>query len=408
MNRQLPSAFRAFQHRNYALFFSGQSLSYIGTWMQRTAVSWVVYSLTHSTLMLGFTVFAQQFPSFLLSLAGGIVSDRYDRRTILLLTQTASLLQAAALAALVLRQHFEIWQLLALSVLLGIINAFDVPARQPLVHQLVAQPEDLPNALALNAAMVNAARLVGPALSGLVLQAYGAGICFLLNALSFLAVLVSLLLLKLPATPKPTTHRNAAAEFKAGLAYLRATPALNRLIVLLALVSLLVLPYDTLLPVFTKVVFQGNAATFGYLSSGLGLGALAGAFSLAALKKGRSLRVLLGYSTFLTGGGLLSFSQARSLPLALLLAVVCGFGALFTNTLCFTILQLEAAPDMRGRLMSYGSMAFFGMIPLGSLLVGAVSGWLGAPATLLGQGVLALVIGAVFYPYLTKPPAATA
>lgn len=403
MTRQLPAAFRALQHRNYALFFSGQSLSYIGTWMQRTAVSWVVYSLTHSTLMLGLSVFAQQFPSFLLSLVGGIISDRYDRRAILLLTQTASLLQAAALAALVLSKHYEIWQLLALSALLGIINAFDVPARQPLVHQLVAQPEDLPNALALNSAMVNAARLVGPALSGLVLQAYGAGTCFLLNALSFLAVLASLLLLKLPASPKPATPRNALAEFTAGLAYLRATPSLNRLILLLALVSLLVLPYDTLLPVFTNVVFHGNAATFGYLSSGLGIGALAGAFVLATLKKGPNLRVLLAYSTFLTGGGLLGFSQVRSLPLALLVAVVCGLGALFTNTLCFTILQLEAAPAMRGRVMSYISMAYFGMIPLGSLLVGATAGWLGAPTTLVGQGMLALLIGAAFYSYLTRP-----
>lgn len=403
MTRQLPAAFRALQHRNYALFFSGQSLSYIGTWMQRTAVSWVVYSLTHSTLMLGLSVFAQQFPSFLLSLVGGIISDRYDRRAILLLTQTASLLQAAALAALVLSKHYEIWQLLALSALLGIINAFDVPARQPLVHQLVAQPEDLPNALALNSAMVNAARLVGPALSGLVLQAYGAGTCFLLNALSFLAVLASLLLLKLPASPKPATPRNALAEFTAGLAYLRATPSLNRLILLLALVSLLVLPYDTLLPVFTNVVFHGNAATFGYLSSGLGIGALAGAFVLATLKKGPNLRVLLAYSTFLTGGGLLVFSQVRSLPLALLVAVVCGLGALFTNTLCFTILQLEAAPAMRGRVMSYISMAYFGMIPLGSLLVGATAGWLGAPTTLVGQGMLALLIGAAFYSYLTRP-----
>ncbi len=182
------STFRAFHNRNYALFFSGQSVSQIGTWMQRTAVSWVIFSLTHSAFMLGFAVFAQQFPSFLLSLPGGVVSDRYDRRKILLVTQTASMIQALLLAVLILTNHYVVWEILTLSVVLGSINAFDTTARQPMVHDMVNNKEDIANALALNSAMVNIARLVGPALSGIVLQAFGAGICFSLNALSFVAV----------------------------------------------------------------------------------------------------------------------------------------------------------------------------------------------------------------------------
>src|ERR1700741_2761991 len=190
--------FRAFQNRNYTLFFSGQSVSQIGTWMQRTGVSWVVYSMTHSTFMLGLTIFASQFPSFLFSLLGGIASDRYNRYKILLFTQTASLIQAVLLATLVLTNHITVFGLLTLSIILGIINAFDMPARQPMVHELVTDKADLPNALALNSSLVNLARLVGPALSGIVLVKFGAGICFLLNAVSFVAVITSLLLMKLP------------------------------------------------------------------------------------------------------------------------------------------------------------------------------------------------------------------
>ncbi|HEY4876828.1 MAG TPA: MFS transporter, partial [Puia sp.] len=197
------NTFKAFRNRNYSLFFSGQSISQIGTWMQRTGVSWVVYTLTHSTFMLGLSIFASQFPSFLFSLFGGIVSDRYHRYRILLITQTASLIQALLLAILVLTKHYTVWEILSLSVMLGIINAFDVPARQPLVHELISDKKELPNAMALNSSMVNLARLIGPALSGIILQKFGAGICFLLNAVSFIAVIISLLLLKLPPYKKP-------------------------------------------------------------------------------------------------------------------------------------------------------------------------------------------------------------
>ena len=221
------STFRAFRNRNFAVFFSGQSVSQIGTWMQRTAVSWVIYSLTHSAFMLGLAVFSQQFPSFLLSLPGGVIADRYSRLKILLVTQTASMIQAVLLAALILTKHYVIWEMLALSVVLGIINAFDVPARQPMVHEMVNDKEDLPNALAINSAMVNMARLVGPALSGIVLQVFGAGICFSINALSFVAVIISLLLMKLPKFNPPAVKKKAIHELAEGFVYLKKTPSIR-------------------------------------------------------------------------------------------------------------------------------------------------------------------------------------
>ncbi|MDB5110302.1 MAG: major facilitator superfamily 1, partial [Mucilaginibacter sp.] len=360
--------FRAFKYRNYALFFSGQSVSQIGTWMQRTAVSWVIYSLTHSAFMLGLSVFAQQFPSFLLSLHGGVVSDRYSRYKILLVTQTASMIQAILLAVLILTNHYVIWEILALSVVLGIINAFDVPARQPMVHEMVNNKEDIPNALALNSAMVNIARLIGPALSGIVLQAFGAGICFSLNALSFVAVITSLLFMKLPKFNPPAVKKKVIHELAEGLQYLKQTPAIGTIIFLLTALSLLVFPYDTIVPVFAKVIFKGNAATFGYISSFMGLGAILGSLFFASLKNGTNLRVILLIGIAILGAGMIIFSRISYFPVAMPFAVLIGFGSLLPMTACITTIQVEAASHMRGRVMSFVAMSYFGMLPLGSLL----------------------------------------
>ncbi len=394
--------FRAFRNRNYTLFFSGQSLSLIGTWMQRTGVSWVVYTLTHSTFMLGLTIFASQFPSFLLSLFGGIVSDRHNRYKILLVTQTASMIQAVLLAILTLTNHYVVWEILTLSVILGAVNAFDVPARQPLVHELVSDKADLPNAIALNSSMNNLARLVGPALSGLVLVKFGAGICFLLNAVSFVAVLVSLLLMKLPPYKPIQVKKKVTAELAEGFTYLKHTPAIGMVVLLLTLVSLLVLPFDTLLPVYAKVIFKGDAATFGYINSFIGLGALVGTFFLASLKKGADLKFVLLVNTIIFGICLVLFSHMSYFPLAMLFATLGGFGMMSQSTICITILQVEAAAAMRGRVISIAAMAIFGMLPLGSLLTGAVSQRVGAPTTLLCQGIIALIIAAVFTKFLNR------
>jgi MFS family permease len=395
------STFRAFRNRNYALYFSGQSISQIGTWMQRTAVYWVIFTITHSSFMLGVAIFATQFPSFLFSLYGGIVSDRYNRYKTLLITQTASMVQAVLMTILILTNHNIVWEILSLSVVLGIINAFDVPVRQPLVHELIDDKADLPNALALNSSMNNIARLIGPALSGLVLVKFGAGICFLLNAVSFVAVITSLLLMKLqPYAPSPVKNK-ISADLKDGFIYLKNTPAINMVIIMLIAVSLLVLPYNTLLPVFAKVIFKGNAATFGYINSFIGLGAVSGTMFLASLKPGSDLKIVLLINAVILGIGLMFFSHINTFALAMGFAVVCGFSTMCQTTICITLVQVNSSQNMRGRVMSFVAMGYFGMLPIGSLLVGAVSQKIGAQNTLFYQGIISIIIACIFFKYLS-------
>jgi len=396
------STFRAFNNRNYALFFGGQSISQIGTWMQRTAVIWVIYSLTHSASMIGFAVFAQQFPSFLLSLFGGVVADRYDRYKILLVTQVASMIQAILLAALILTGHYVIWEILTLSVVLGIINAFDVPARQPMILELIENKEDLANAISLNSAMVNIARMIGPALSGIVLQRFGAGICFSLNAVSFIAVITSLLLMKFPKFNAPTVKKKVMSELAEGFKYIRETPTIGMILLVLVSLSLFVLPYDTTEPIFAKVVYKGNATTYGYISSSVGLGAIIGSLVLASVKKGTDLKPILIGSIVVLATGLILFSRVSYLPLALPFAMIIGLGSLTPMSTCITIIQMEAATHMRGRVMSYMAMSFFGVLPLGALLIGTVSQKIGAPLTMFCQGIVALIIAFVFFQLFKK------
>ncbi len=352
--------------------------------------------------MLGLTVFASQFPSFLFSLWGGILSDRYNRYKLLIITQTASMIQAVLLAILTLSNHFVVWQILTLSVILGIINAFDLPARQPLIHELITNKEDIPNAMALNSSMVNIARLVGPALSGIVLGSFGAGICFLINALSFVAVIVSLLLIKLPPHKATPSQKDITTDIKEGFSYLKNTPSISLVLLLLAVLSLLVLPYDTLLPVFAKIVFKGDATTFGYISSFIGLGAICGTIFLASLKQGASLKNFLLINITLVGIGLILFSQISYFPVAMFFATLSGFGAMSQNTICITIIQVKTDAAMRGRVMSYVAMAYFGMLPLGSLIVGSISHKIGAPDTLLFQGIISLIIAALVAAFLRR------
>jgi MFS family permease len=394
--------FKAFKSRNYRLYFVGQSVSLIGTWMQKTAVSWVIYALTHSTLMLGVTLFASLFPSFLFSLIGGVVSDRYDRYRVLLTTQVASLIQAALLAILILLKHYQVWEIISLSVLLGIINAFDVPARQSLVYEMIEDKKDLPNALALNSSMVNLSRIVGPAIAGIVLESLGDGVCFLLNALSFIAVIASLMMMKLPKYIKTEHPKNVFGELKEGMAYIKRTPSIAFVLVMLALISLMVLPFSTLIPYYAKDVFNGTASTFGVIDSFIGLGAFLGAIFLASQKTGANLKKILFINTMVFGAGLILFSHEHSYPLALAFVTVAGFGMMSQITVSNTLIQTTVAPHMRGRVISYYAMAFFGMQPLGGLLVGIVSKWVGAADTLMLEGIAALLIGLLHWRYLRR------
>jgi MFS family permease len=394
------STFNAFKSRNYRLYFSGQSISLVGTWMQKTAVSWVIYSETHSKFMLGLTLFASMFPSFVFSFLGGIASDRYDRFKLLLATQLASMVQAVLLTVLIFFKHYTAWEIIGLSAVLGLINAFDVPARQSLVYDMVEDKADLPNALALNSSMVNLSRLIGPGLAGLALEKFGQDICFGLNAVSFIAVIGSLLMMKLPKYIEKPVTKNLLAELKEGFEYIRQTPSIKFVLITLAAVSLLVLPYSTLIPVYAKDIFKGTASTFGVIDSVIGLGAFSGAIFLASLKPGRNLKRILATNTIIFGTGLILFSQTTWYPLALVFAAMSGFGMMSQITISNTLIQTTVDPAMRGRVISFYAMAFFGMQPLGGLLVGTLSKWIGTPDTVMAQGMITILIGILLFRFL--------
>lgn len=399
------STFNAFKSRNYRLYFTGKSVSLIGTWMQKTAVSWVIYEKTHSNFMLGLTLFASLFPSFVFSFLGGVAADRYNRYKLLLLTQVASMVQAVLLTLLIFFKDYSVWEIIALSAMLGIINAFDVPARQSLVYEMVENKADLPNALALNSSMVNLSRLIGPGLAGLALEKFGEDICFGLNAFSFIAVIGSLLMMRLPkflAAPHP---KNVFGELKEGFQYIKKTPSISYVLLMLALISLFVLPFSTLIPVYAKDIFKGTASTFGVIDSVIGLGAFSGAIFLASLKPGRNLRRILAINTLIFGAGLVLFSHSTYYPVALVFAAISGFGMMSQITISNTLIQTTVDPAMRGRVISFYAMAFFGMQPLGGLLIGTLSQWIGTPDTVMIQGFITLLIGFLLFRFLRKAKA---
>ncbi len=394
------NTFRAFRSSKYTLYFTGRSVSQLGTWMQRTAVVWVVYSMTNSAFLIGATIFAEQFPSFLFSIPGGVAADRYDRHKIIMLMQILSIIQSVLMAVMVLTHHTTVWAIIVLSVLLGIINAFDVPARQTLVHEVVTDHADLPSAIAMTTAMANLAQLLGPVLSGIVLSVFGAAVCFFVNAASFGGVMLSLILMKLPPSPPRKNEKNVLVEFADGFRYLRRSPNISMMILLLALTSLLVLPYNTVLPVFAKVIFKGNASTFGLINGFIGAGAVAGTVYLASRKPGAPLKKILFAGTFILGVGMILFSQTRYFPVAMFFAILTGFGSMAQYTVSNIVAQSESAPEMRGRVIGIMLMALFGMMPIGSLVVGAVSQRIGAPTTMLVQGIIAIVLALAFSRFL--------
>ena len=314
---RLGRMFRALQYRNYRLFFMGQGVSLIGTWMQQVAMSWLVYRLTDSVFLLGMVSFASQVPSFLLGPFAGVVSDRYNRHRILLLTQALSLLQASTLAALVLTGQIEIWHILALSGFLGVINAFDISARQAFVVELVEKREDLSNAIALNSSLFNGARLVGPSIAGILIAAVGEGMCFLINAVSYLAVLASLLMMHLrPFVPVKET-RKVWQSLREGFQYAFGFPPIRSIILLIALLSLVGMPFSVLMPVFARDILGGGANTLGFLMGASGIGALSGALYLASRKTVVGLGKVIVMATLLFGAGLMAFSFSKVLLLSL-------------------------------------------------------------------------------------------
>jgi len=387
---------RALRYRNYRLFFSGQGTSLIGTWMQQTAASWLVYRLTDSAFMLGLVSFSNQIPFFLLTPLGGVLADRVNRHRILLVTQTLSMLQAFALAALVLTNTIEVWHIIALGIFIGCINAFDIPTRQSFLLDMIEKRDDLGNAIALNSSMFNAARLLGPSIAGLVIAISNEGVCFLLNGLSFLAVLAALLAMKIqPQKIEPKTA-NPLQGLREGIAYATGFSPIRSILLLVALASVAGVPYIALMPIFARDVLHGGSHTQGFLMSAVGLGALTGALFLASRINVRGLGKIIAFSAGLFGAGLIVFSFSRTLWLSLLAMAVTGFGMMVQMASSNTVLQTLADDDKRGRVISLYATAFMGMAPFGSLLAGVLARIIGAPHTLLIGGLCCILGGLLF------------
>jgi len=388
--------FRSLRYRNYRLFFSGQIISLIGTWTQQIALPWLVYRLTGSVFLLGVVGFAGQIPAFLLAPLAGVMSDRWNRRYILIITQTLAMIQALSLGLLFFTRAIEVWQIILLAVFLGLVNAFDMPTRQAFVVEMVEDKKDLGNAIALNSIMFNSARLVGPSIAGVVIAATNEGVCFILNGISFLFVIASLLMMKVgPGKAKPcNTH--ILHELKEGLSYALGFTPIRYIILLLAIVSLVGMPYTVLMPVFAREILHGGPHTFGFLMAAAGIGALMGAIYLASRKSVLGLVRIIPLSTVTFGFGLIAFSLSRLLWLSLALMFVTGLGIIIQMAACNTIIQTIVDDNKRGRVMSFYMMAFIGTAPFGSLLAGALASRLGAPNTLIMGGVLCVLVAVIF------------
>jgi len=388
---------RALAHKNYRLFFSGQSISLIGTWMTRVATSWLVYRLTGSALLLGVVGFAGQIPSFVLAPFAGVLVDRWNRQRLLVITQVLALLQSLAMALLTMTGLIKMWHIIALSVFQGLINAFDMPARQAFVVEMVDSREDLANAIALNSSMVNAARLIGPSLGGVVIAAVGEGWCFMIDSISYLAVIASLLAMTLTSRLwLPGNDANIFQQLREGWTYVTRFAPIRDILLLVGLVSLVGMPYTVLMPVFANEVLHGGPNTLGLLMAASGVGALVGAMFLAARKSVLGLGKYIPLTAGAFGAGLILFSFTRVLWLSLVFMVLTGLGFMVQMAVSNTILQTIVDEDKRGRVMSFYTMAFMGTAPFGSLLAGSVAERIGTPHTLLFGGIGCLVGAAWF------------
>ncbi|MHB0995888.1 MAG: MFS transporter [Elusimicrobiales bacterium] len=385
---------RAFKYRNYRLFFAGQCVSLIGTWMQTVALSWLIYRLTGSPLLLGVAGFAAQAPSLLLAPFTGPAADRFERRRILLVTQSLAMLQALALAALVLFGDPRPWQIIALASVLGVISAFDMPARQSFIVQLVERREDLANAIALNSSMFNSARLIGPSIAGIFIAAFGEGVCFLFNGLSYIGVIAALLAIRLPAAP--AAARRGRGTFKEGLRYAFGFPPIRYLILMLAVGSLLGMPYAVLMPAYARDILHGGPRTLGFLMAAAGVGALTGALRLALRRDPAGLERQIPLFTFIFGAGLVAFSFSTEFALSVPLLALTGYGMVSFFASSNTVIQTLVDDDKRGRVMALHSLAFMGMAPLGSLLAGVVANHIGVARTMTASGLCVLAATLAF------------
>jgi MFS family permease len=395
-------AWRALRHRNFQLFVGGQSISLIGTWMTRIATGWLVYRLTGSALLLGTVSFAGQIPTFLLAPFAGVWVDRLNRQKVLLWTQTLAMVQSLALAALTLSGHITIPWVLALSTMQGLINAFDMPGRQAFLVQMVEDRRDLGNAIAINSSMVNMARLVGPSLAGMLIAVSSEGWCFLIDGISYMAVIASLLMMHVhpPAVKRAVT--SMLYELKEGWTYVSQFIPVRTILLLFAVVSLMGMPFVVLMPIFAARILHGGPHTFGFLMGAMGLGALAGALELATRRSVLGLGRKIAISSAVFGAGLIGFGLSHYFWLSMGMMLVAGFGMMQGMASSNTIIQTIVSEGMRGRVMSYYTIAFVGMAPFGSLLAGAMAHWIGAPITVVLNGAI-VMLGAAWF--ATRLPA---
>jgi MFS family permease len=392
----ISHAWRALRSRNFRLYFTGQTISLIGTWMTRLATSWLVYRLTGSALLLGIVGFSGQIPTFLFAPFAGVWVDRLDRRRVLVVTQFLAMLQSLALAVLTLSRHINIQEIIWLSAFQGLINAFDMPARQAFLVQMVDDKQDLGNAIALNSSMVNLARLVGPALAGAVIAVSGEGACFLIDGISYIAVIASLVMMRLTSTAVKATVNTMLGQLKEGWAYVSGFAPVRTILLLFAMVSLMGWPFTVLMPIFAGKILHGGPHTLGFLMGAAGIGALVSAISLALRKTVLGLGRMIPISTACLGVGLILFGMSRVLWLSLGLMLFCGFGMMQQMAASNTIIQTIVEDDKRGRVMSFYAVAFVGMAPFGSLLAGISAHAIGAPLTVMLSGACC-VAGAIWF-----------
>ncbi|MEH1815216.1 MAG: MFS transporter [Nostoc sp.] len=386
----------ALRSRNYQLFFAGQGISLIGTWMTQLATIWLVYDLTKSPLMLGVVGFSSQIPNFFLAPFGGVFVDRFSRYRTLIGTQILAMIQSLTLAALALTGVIEVWHIIALSLLQGFINALDAPARQAFVPELVERREDLANAIAINSTMVNGARLIGPAIGGLLIARVGTGYCFLIDGLSYVAVIAALLAMQVKPWKNSVTDGNPLQKVKEGFVYAFSFPPIRSILLLSALVSLMGLQNTILVPVIAEQVLKGGAESLGFLMAASGVGALTGGIYLATRQTILGIGKLIALAPAILGTGLIAFSFSRFLPLSLFTMLFVGLGTILQIAASNTFLQTIVEDDKRGRLMSLYTMSFLGMIPVGNLLGGLLASHIGAPNTLIIDGI-ACILGSIIF-----------
>ena len=401
---RFPHTFRAMRHRNFRLFIGGQIISLVGTWMQNVALSWLVYRLTHSELLLGTAWFCSQIAVFALGPLGGIAADRFPRQKVVIVTQTLSMVQAFVLAALTLSGQVQVWQVLVLAGLLGVINAFDMPGRQALVIQMTSK-EDLINAISLNSAVFNAARVVGPAIAGVLLAVVGEGTCFLVNGFSFLAVILCLTAMRLPPTV-PKAHAPMWQHLVDGFRYAGNPSAVRRVLALMGAATLSGMPGLVLMPFFADDIFHRGSRGLGILMGAMGIGAVIGTLTLARRTRLSGLGNVMVFSGLTTGACYLAFAFSPSFYFSLAIMPLIGYSVMRQMASANTTIQTVIPDEYRGRIMALYSMTVVGLGPFGSLAAGALAGHFGARATMAAGGVLALAASLVFAWHLRRDPIA--